>query len=48
MSRFDKASLAELERVNQFLVERKLVPVAPDLSKFVTTEFMKVAAPTRI
>ena len=46
--RFDKASLAELERVNQFLVERKLVPVAPDLSKFVTTEFMKVAAPTRI
>jgi ABC-type nitrate/sulfonate/bicarbonate transport system substrate-binding protein len=46
--RFDKASLAELERVNQYLAEKKLVPAAPDLSKFVTTEFMKAAAPSRI
>ncbi|HLJ60034.1 MAG TPA: ABC transporter substrate-binding protein [bacterium] len=46
--RFDKASLAELDRVDQYLVDRKLVSTKPDLSKFVTTEFMKEADPSRL
>lgn len=46
-ARFDKASLDELDRVNKFLADKKIVPQAPDLSKFVTTEFMKEAAPAR-
>jgi ABC-type nitrate/sulfonate/bicarbonate transport system substrate-binding protein len=46
--RFDKASLAELDRVDQYLVERKVVQTKPDLTKFVTTEFMKDADPSRL
>jgi len=46
--RFDKDAMAELERVTQFLLDRKLVQTRPDLSTFVTTEFMKSADPSRI
>ena len=46
--RFDKASIAELQRVDQYLVERKLVQTTPDLTQFVTTDFMKAADPSRL
>jgi len=39
----DKASRDELAQVSEYLVQQKVVPVAPDLSKFVTTEFMQAA-----
>lgn len=45
--RFDKASLDELDRVTKFMVDKKIVPQAPDMSKFVDTAFMKEAAPNR-
>ena len=43
----DKASRDELAQVSEYLVQQKVVPSAPDLSKFVTTEFMQVAYPGR-
>jgi taurine transport system substrate-binding protein len=46
--RFDGAALAELERVNRYLVARKLVPTGLELSQFVTTKFMKEADPSRL
>ncbi len=45
---FDKASLAEIDRVNQYLVQHKIVATKPDLAKFVTTEFMREADPSRL
>jgi hypothetical protein len=33
--------------VSEYLVQQKIVPAAPDLSKFVTTEFMQMAYPGR-
>jgi ABC-type nitrate/sulfonate/bicarbonate transport system substrate-binding protein len=43
----DKASRDELAQVSEYLVQQKVVPAAPDLSKFVTTEFMQAAYPGR-
>lgn len=45
---FDKASRDELSRVSAYLVAQKIVPAAPDLSKFINTEFMQAAFPDKL
>jgi taurine transport system substrate-binding protein len=46
--RWNKNSLDELERVNKFMTERKVVAQSPDLSKIVQSEYLKEAAPARV
>ncbi|MBM3502250.1 MAG: ABC transporter substrate-binding protein [Alphaproteobacteria bacterium] len=46
--RWNRKSMAELEAVNQFMSDRKLLPQTADLSKLVAVEFLKEAAPGRV
>ena len=46
--RWNKNSMDELERVNKFLTERKILPQAPDLSKIVLRDYLKEAASARV
>jgi len=41
----DNAARDELAKVSAYLVQQKIVPSAPDLSKFVTSEFIQAAYP---
>jgi ABC-type nitrate/sulfonate/bicarbonate transport system substrate-binding protein len=44
----DKESREEIAKVSAYLVQQKIVATPPDLSKFVTTEFMQVAYPGKL
>jgi ABC-type nitrate/sulfonate/bicarbonate transport system substrate-binding protein len=46
--RWNRNSMDELERVNKFLTDRKVVPQAADLSKLVVSDYLKEAAPARV
>ncbi|MFN0160910.1 MAG: ABC transporter substrate-binding protein [Burkholderiales bacterium] len=46
--RWNRNSMEELERVNRFMTERKIVQQAPDLSAVVISDFLKEAVPSRV
>ena len=46
--RWNRNSMDELERVNKFMTERKVVAQSPDLSKVVLSDYLREAAPTRV
>ena len=46
--RWNRNSMVELERVNTFMADRKLIEKTPDLSTIVILDYLKEAAPARV